>query len=210
MTIPGPVIKVVMKGTYAGQQEWSTAFWVKTTAYATLAAFTAEMNGAFQTALGANATPLLKSLLNGADSIDQFLYYYYDSSSASLTYQVASAPLGIAGTASGDLPYNCALVATLLTPIDGRSYRGRMYLPARGVTLSNSQLNLPTVTTVAADVAGLFTAINGTSAGTQVVVASATRGLVTAVSQVRVDSKMDVQRRRQDKIAALTSHVTAV
>lgn len=109
-----------------------------------------------------------------------------------------------AGVNSALNPQQSAMVATLRSTQAGRSGRGRIYVPAVGAQLQNSQFKADDVNSVAAATAELCTAINGsTLAGgqTHVVVA----GLVypwPVVDAIRCDSIPDNQRPRRRKMVS--------
>lgn len=105
-----------------------------------------------------------------------------------------------------------ALVVSLLTGRPGRSYRGRMYLPAwRASINATGHVSTPTGGNVAA---ALATFLGGTGLamsgyGTFVpVIHSRAKNEVTEVTTLRVGNVLDTQRRRRDAISEVyTTHV---
>jgi len=130
----------------------------------------------------------------------------------------------IVGTGSTTLPSFCSVVATLLTDRAGKSFRGRMYIPHldAGTLTTTGQLASGTVTAYAGFVSTLISGLNNAPGldtvwnGFKVCVASrggerpAVRpGANTIVKRVRMDSKIDTQRRRMnDTIPASTATTT--
>lgn len=113
------------------------------------------------------------------------------------TIQSSSSGMPIAGTASGDeLDPQSAVVVSLRTANIGRSYRGRMFLPALAESMQDSGLM---GTGVGADIANetLNLVQAGAAAGYPLVVWSATLNVATEVTQVKVDQFLRTQRRRQ-------------
>jgi hypothetical protein len=119
-----------------------------------------------------------------------------------------SYPRSLAGTKTTAIPSECAAVLTLLTAKRGRRYRGRIYLPA----VDQGSINVDG-TIVATATAGIVQQWNGLATAAAAaqwtpVVASYGHGTLhgqptqwtpfaTPVTLVRMDSVMDVQRRRK-------------
>lgn len=118
------------------------------------------------------------------------------------------------GSSGHNLPPECALVASLRTDLKGRSGRGRMYLPLTGMLIGNDGL-APAVcaTDVAGAVAAFLNSCDGhtfeSSTGSdtgrlRAVVNSTTHGMTSDVNKVLVDTRVDAQRRREDKLPSVT------
>lgn len=98
-----------------------------------------------------------------------------------------------------------AIVASLRTGRPGGSNRGRMYLPAIGVSVSGGRLGgAPSAAELATDVAGwLHDVCSGFPRGAGFtpalvpVIASRTKDALTAVTEVAVGDRLDSQRRRR-------------
>nr|CRY97315.1 hypothetical protein [uncultured prokaryote] len=125
-------------------------------------------------------------------------YGYAGGSSASVQ---SEGTLNIPGTHSDgpELPNQCAVVASLLTGKPGRSKRGRSYLPLLSDPQFQGQMAPSTCTQIAEAYANLMNAyLDGTASGLPQtpVVASITHGYNTPLTEVRVDTRWDVQRRR--------------
>lgn len=101
---------------------------------------------------------------------------------------------------AGMMPLQTCLVVTLLTGNAGRSYRGRLYLPATCVTVMQGthQLAGNTVDNLAGDWASFLEAVDFNNCGKPSVV-SPTRTSATAISALAIDTRLDVQRRRANK-----------
>ena len=133
------------------------------------------------------------------------LYLYR---SAALTASGTATISTSSGTGSNPLPSYVARVCTLLTNNPGRSKRGRIYLPANGVS-PNSGTGL--WSSVQPQVTNLGTAIQnaevtgfwfGGSEQAACDVVSKTHGIKTRVTSLRMDNKPDTQRGRENKLTA--------
>lgn len=139
--------------------------------------------------------------------------YYYPASSTHATQQ-AQAPLGpYAGTNGGSLPTQTSVVASLRTGLAGRHFRGRIYWPCTGVLIGVHQLSSAQTNALSAATANFLTALNAIPLAAnhwETIVPSSNTSSGTPVTSVIVDSKLDVQRRRADKVGALYTQETAV
>lgn len=131
-------------------------------------------------------------------------FYPAGSSVATVTSDVAITALSGAGETQCQ-PAQTALVVTLKTGLATRRGRGRFYLPATGVTVSSSTLLMttPTTSNVAIAAADFLTSLAGVTLISEPTVLSiAVPGDFppSPVQTVQVDSVLDTQRRRRDKI----------
>jgi hypothetical protein len=120
------------------------------------------------------------------------------------TSAATSSAAAVAGTVTGTAPPpQVAVVVTLRSATPGRSFRGRVYLPAQiiaqdGVVASGQQTSLN------AALQGITDAIETrcAAAGSNLAwyVWSPTRGAGAAITQVSVGSQCDTQRRRDRAI----------
>jgi hypothetical protein len=98
-----------------------------------------------------------------------------------------------------------ALVVSLKTGLSGRSFSGRMYFPITAAPFSaNHQLGQSQCNSWATATGNLFNSVNASGYGTwtpQVIVAN-DKDFPPFVTQVKVDSNPDTQRRREDKLRA--------
>lgn len=114
-------------------------------------------------------------------------------------------PSALEGATTPTKPFQTSIVASLLTGRPGRSYRGRLYWPFLGSTISTSTLRIPTAFTqsFANEMAALLTAIATTAAPDQAtapVVVSQTLDVATPITQISVGDVIDTQRRRRDSL----------
>lgn len=123
-----------------------------------------------------------------------------------ITAQYAEAQLGSGWDAVGTavMPFQCAAVISLLTGRPGRSYRGRMYWPIFSAAIAATTLQLPGATTVSyAEAAAAMLTDIGTAAGVDLAmkpcVASKKLGITDFITQVRVGTVVDTQRRRRNQ-----------
>jgi hypothetical protein len=110
-----------------------------------------------------------------------------------------SPPAG--GSSSPQLPGECSIVVSLMTPLPGGRGRGRMYLyPFTVQAVAPSGRVLTTVQDALADgMQETIDIVNADPVGVSVGVASSVGGFVTAVTRIRVGNVWDSQRRRRDQ-----------
>nr|CRY97344.1 hypothetical protein [uncultured prokaryote] len=201
-------------GTIRTGQGWSctltssTAFHVPTAAQ--LKDMLDTMTGIFVSWWGGSG-----GQLNSADVVlDDLKAYFYPAGATSATAQAEVTGIAAAGAKTGTMPTQVSLVHTLLTGLPGRHRRGRNYVPATGVSLTNHQLTDALTNTSANTFASLLESLNGTAIGDTFWLTSVSANLAEAapptVIQVRVDSEADIQRRRADKVAADFVHAATV
>lgn len=111
----------------------------------------------------------------------------------------------VPGTGAGALPFQASCVVSLRTNRPGGSGRGRLYLPATGVTLGSSGLRIdPTVLAAAADgmktwLSGIQGAVEATLTSAPLAVWSRTTFGTFSVTKILMGDVVDVQRRRRDQ-----------
>lgn len=165
------------------------------------------VSAAFNTGpLGSGAA--IRSCLGGPGVWNGVTLYYYvaGGNTASLGAAVDYAtPVTALGGSTG--PNDAAIVCSLRTTTPGRTGRGRAYLPGNGCTFSAHQLSTPTPSAIASNLVSYIQALNllTYNSGTIAVVVASTRNPPPIVSRVVVDSKVDTQRRRENKIGAATT-----
>lgn len=206
MSIPSGVARFVLVGHLGGSETFETGFWevgdfasqanVDDAAAAAATAFLADMASA--------ATNMLRTI----DGYDEVRVYGYPSGGPTASF-VGVAPLGTTGSSSTSNPLQTCCVATLLTGAAGRRRRGRMYLPATGEPLTASEFSSARVTAIANAVAG-FLGFGSPDPTHGPIVLSQVAGTHAPVTQVRVDSKPDIQRRRAESLSPAASHVSNV
>lgn len=110
----------------------------------------------------------------------------------------------ISGNGGAGLPAQSCVTLSLRTGRPGGSYRGRLYLPALGLTLSAGRLS-PTRVQSLAEVSATFISSLGenlpgalNALGLKPAVVSTVTGRSTAVKQIAVGNRLDSQRRRAE------------
>lgn len=199
-------IKLVLTGEIDTAQTWSTAIWLATTpsgapSSVNLLAFLTGINtmtNAWWTAI--------KPFNAAACGFTATQAYFYPAHTTVSTVVADNRGGANPGTGATGLqsPRTC-LVATTLTPNSGRSFRGRNYIPATALTLgADLQASAAACTAFATAHAALLTALGAHSDPVYTtsipVVASFKLGVTTGITQIRCDSLVDVQRRREDKL----------
>lgn len=211
MTTPsGGHVRLVTSGTVSGSQTWSTGVSVaagaNTLTQSQLDGLLAAYAAAWQANLWGSGTTPLKGANAAVVDLRSFRAYWYPFGNPPVALQSGIDIAPIAGNSgSGFHPPQCALVVTLLTGIPGRKYRGRMYLPATGLAVqSDLQVSTAALTPIAAGVKATFDAVNTytTTNGPGDVAVAGSAGPVP-LSAIRIDSELDIQRRRADKILGL-------
>jgi hypothetical protein len=211
MSIPAGLIKCVIYGDYANTDIWETGFWVSgalVSSQSDLDTLATAIQGCLFTS-GLRTTVL--GMLTSNDSMNGMRAYYYNGGPTAL--YVSDVPDVRVGTGAGNLPYQTAQVVTTLTGAAGRTARGRMYWPAHGAGFAGSTpfWDNGECGALAAGVAAFFIAVNALAGGLlNVVVVSQTRSSSRAVTQVRVDNKPDIQRRRANKVVPTFTTTVAV
>lgn len=212
-------IRLTFKGTINSVQTWSTSCWFRYYAGGTAIPSAAEMVDAIT-----NSTDFegyvdnLWAVLSGYMGLNTTMATWevavYGEDPTTPAVGLAHAPNSYSGASSPTLPPECALVASLRTARSGASYRGRMYLPLSHLVVSNQGLASDVAATdVANAVAAFFTSVDGHTFQSSItsdtgrlraIVNSTTKTMTTDVSRVLVDTRIDAQRRREDKIPGTT------
>lgn len=197
MAIPSGYARFMIKGTLNGGDIFEWGFWnagAPTTAAAATAAATAVA-----TALGVTSTGTTPwGLISSGEHYDEVRCYSYPAGGPTATY-VGSAPASHTGGGSGSAPNQVALCVTTLTGLSGRRNRGRIYLPCTAPgTLTSGQRSSTNTDSVVTWLVDFFHAVNS-GIGQPCVVLSQVAGSANNITAVRVDSKLDVQRRRANR-----------
>lgn len=204
-----PSYKSVFAGTVTGVQTWSCSLWIarnggSTPTQAQVTSNAGAISALWQawfntTARGVNHSPLTAESLSA---------YYYPSGALSATFVGINQFTHIVANGPTDrAPSQLSLVTSLRSSTPGRSGRGRFYMPlTETAQLTAGQVSQSLVNSLAVDAKTLINGINGLApaeGGAFVCsVASFTKGLLEPIVTVVVDSKVDTQRRREDKIGA--------
>lgn len=199
-----PRIRLVIGGVIAGVQTWSVG--VSTTSTdipPTQADFTTWLDSLVASLTACwSAGPGVAA--SGDTQLTRLSAYHYDAN-ARIASRVAETPVGpLGGHASGSNSYRDCLVASLMTATPGKSGRGRMYWPATGAAITNHQAGSSLVSDMATQIALFLNAINASSVGPvpPTVIVAGKISPPPPVIQVAVDTKLDSQENRSDKIAA--------
>lgn len=203
MTYGAGTCKFIFAGTMQGSEVFAHGFQGNvptTTVQSDLSAICAAVAGLWSTNF---LTTTIKGLFPSTTVWTTLTAYLYQGGkNAALTAQSQiSAGNGTAG--GGALPNQIALVATLLSGVPGRTNRGRSYLPGPTFTaLGNGQLTVANAGTIAAAFASFLTAVkNAPTWGALPVIASPHTGSFQPLKSIRIDTKLDTQRRRSNKVA---------
>lgn len=189
MARPANLSKTVLSGFLAGGEIFQTGFWnpgaliTEEIAQAAADSFAASWNG------GTNV-PFL-DLLSPDSGYDKVTVYSYPNPTGPAELSAEAALTGN-GRNTSQHPDQCCVVVTLLTGKAGRRNRGRMFLPANGMPLTSHQLTL----VQAQNVADGWTALIEDTQTFAPVVVSQVAGTANDVTSVRVDTRIDIQRRR--------------
>lgn len=202
MAVPSGLVKFVLYGDATDGEIWSTSWYTKPQAgISSQANLDNFINTYANTSYpAATLSTVLKSRMSVTTRQLGFKGYYYNGGTSAIyaTDKPFSSP--IVGSSGGSpLPLQTAVVATLLTGASGRRNRGRMYLPVNAVSLSTAhELTTTDVDALANAVKDWFAVLNA-SGDNPVQVVSVAGSASRPVTQVRVDSKPDIQRRRANK-----------
>lgn len=208
MPLPAKLLKIQMFGKLYGIQDWSTSVFIQGGAAATDPTAT-DLNGFLGSIWGLTHPPYaaFRPLNFTSSYVTGLKAYWYPNANGIATVQGIYTAGGTSpGTGTNRMPPLCSAVLSLKTGFIGRSYRGRSYMPITGTP---ALANNGEVTNTAIDAYVLaqkqyFDDLNAiTWSGIwmksgKVVVASATKGVSTAVTSVACDSIVDTQHRRSN------------
>lgn len=206
MPIPANVIHVCFGGNMPGGEVWESGFWTagatitsndEANAYAELwwdELSSEDTSGAMY--------QFMQELASTSTTFQYVKAYCYPAGGTTAQYIGTHAGSPIIGTANTGSPNQVALVVTLRSAYAGRAHRGRMYLPATGSVVGVSgQLVAGVVNPVATDWGQCFSDWNAVSGnGIVSVVSRVGAGGHVPVTSVAVDSILDTQRRRRNKL----------
>jgi len=206
MAIPAGVARVAFSGTSSDGEIFQWGFWLNDAPISPEA--TSSMAGLIK-GVWANVLvrlPIVKLIKNDSAYTKIKVYSYLTGGpKADFVGEASmdgSAPGAGTGVGNGPL-YQCMVVSTH-TGLSGRSHNGRFYLPASGTALSTThRFETTDVNATAAAVGKLLELVADISDPTlQVpVVLSQFLGSATPITSITVDSKPDVQRRRENRMA---------
>lgn len=136
-------------------------------------------------------------------SITNLTGYQYVYPSNRAQFQAQAALTATTGTlASNAAPIDTALVVSLRTAVPGRRTRGRMYVPCHAPITTTDGCFSSTVSTAIGT--AVKTMLSSVFSGTTLapVVVSRTGGTYETITGCVTDNKPDVQRRRENRLAA--------
>jgi len=215
VAIPARCIKLTFKGNLQGGEVFAHSLYFQQGTQPTQAELNAWVTNAATTFNSLIGTSTIKSFYPTTTSYLTVTAYSYAGGPAA---DLVAGPANLAtfvGTGSNSLPNQCASVISVLTGIPGRSFRGRFYLPGpqTGALATTGQIGSASITPLlngwASFCLGMETGGLGQPAGVFGVV-SATRTQFTAATQLRMDSRVDVQRRRGNKQVVTNSQLASV
>lgn len=197
-------IRLIVKGTILNTQDWSCGFAfsrdnaLNNMTYEELTAWLEDV----KTDVGTWFTAIASVRSQRVSFTDLRAEYYTGGERAALIAQTA-APSTTAGTTAAVQSARGALVVSLLTNKPGRSYRGRVYVPALGVGLVEltGRVGAASQTTLLNATKTMLNAIAAKQAGgfpVRPIVASKTTASKTTVASLRCDDLLDTQRRREN------------
>lgn len=204
MPLPANCNHYVLRGTGPGGEIWQTGYWTQSTgSWADEPAFQDHVD--FLSSAVNSFFNAIRSRIYSSYALTELRGYFYTGSGVSAEFVGAHAYSPIPGTSEiPGSPIDTCLVATLQTGFAGRSRRGRMYLPFHGTVQVVNGSVTGDVTQYASALKDLFDSINSETDEVPAVV-SPTLGDSSPILAVRVDSKPDVQRRRENRLTADTS-----
>lgn len=203
-----PFNKVTFSGTLPGGETWSTGVaFASFTSSGYVDSFEELQEWANAIALlnAGNVFPVAwRSALSAAAAITKIRCEFYFTQTVlgqAAERDITPKP----GIGAAGLPFQNSLVMSLLTGRPGRSYRGRMYLPAIGASVDPATLTLGTPNTedTAVQGAGFLLAISDAAPGDlglSPAVHSQLMDLNTRVTTVSVGNILDTQRRRRASV----------
>lgn len=194
-------------GALPGNERWQVGFWVDSDGIG-------GSQADYQAYIDSLVTPVstwwntssIQGLVCTGCTLDTIRGYDYGPDGGTALRTASATFTALTATGAQTMPNQCALVVTELSVFPGRKGKGRIYLPVLKGSLSGNQLASTTTDNVATSTAALFSAVGGLPANTNVL-AGTTQGVVTAVA---VDTLIDTQRRRRNKLIANKRSTAAV
>jgi hypothetical protein len=209
MAITSNYIHLVYSGAISTNDRWNTGIWcdgiVTTWTQAQLDTLCTNALADFNSTFWSNATSGWKAQCNSAANLSQCNAYLY-SPGGTLALQSQALMTAAAGTSGTILPDFISLCASIITGKFGRSYRGRMFLPATGSGVSSGNSSSSTLVQAHADhlaahMNNLGSGVGGALLATPVVY-SRHLDVITTITRVTIDNKFDTQRGRKSRDVA--------
>lgn len=213
MAVPANAVKCVVSGTLAGAEVFAHSQWFDGTGIVGDDVKMDALSGVITSAIQNN---LLVSgflgLFPSTTHWTQDTEYFYGGG-GELVYTAINTINGKAGDVVGSpLPNQNAVVVSLRTDRAGRSYRGRSYLPGigAGAMQTTGQMSAAQATTIVNAYADFLQAVKDSADGAPPIVCSPTRGAMTPLSYVQVDTRLDTQRSRATRQAATATEFVSI
>lgn len=216
VSIPPNSARIVFSGALPGGEVWSSGFWMATVTGdfinqagldSMVMAASAQFGETSSTGVLRTAAADIWNLQTTWTKTTGYLY----TGAATAAY-ISEHTLGtpLAGSAGHNLPNQCTTVLSLRTGLPGRSNRGRMYVPCTGALLGNDgELSSAVTTELSGHAGSSFTALNELGYAPAAVV-SGTHTTHRAITDVIVDSRVDIQRRRANSQSITLAVTTPV
>jgi hypothetical protein len=207
MPLPsGVVIKVVWAGPVTQSDDWSFGVWYTASGVPSQSDLDTQTSDGLasmeNTFWNASSNPWKGKVTDVCKLTDSKSYVY---NGGTLVAQSAATISGVAGTGVQNNPPYVAAVMSLHTSGFGRRRRGRIYLPANGISCDSATGLMGTLVQDHVDHMRTVIAAWGDTgapfAATPVVV-SQTGGFSTPITSISLDNKPDTQRGRQNRDTA--------
>lgn len=201
MPLPPGVARWTLYGPLTAEERWAFDWWTMPgTGVADSTAWQATTDAMWTALVGIGLHTQVATLLPAAGGVEGVSSLYYRNSQTATFAASHPGNFITAGTSTSVAPLQTSLCVSLLTPIPGRSTRGRLYLPATGASLDTNRRF--TTTQINPVISALKTIINAGRTDGQYgppVVVSKTHTLATPITQLRWDQRPDIQRRRANR-----------
>lgn len=213
MPIPSGYSRTTFHGTLPGGEIFNWSLWANE-APADQAATQAQATAFATELLAAPATGQLHAAdIMSTDSsfTGVRVYSYADATGHAKYIAEASAVKPGSGIQSGLLPNQCAIVATLKTGVAGRRNTGRVYLPATKLSIqAGGQWGTSGAQSLANWLANFISRCNSHIGTQKLGILSQTAGTFQPITTVFVDARIDIQRRRANRLVPVGSGSSVV
>lgn len=200
MPIPAGVGRIVLVGTLRGGEIFNTGWWGQGDLFSTDAGCQTQADSVVASLGTSEFSGLWTNIADTATIINKVMVYGYPEGGPHASV-MAESPTHKVGGGPAALPLQCCLVATTLTGSPGRSNRGRIYWPVTGANVGTDNQLSEAITQQVATVTYALLA-PGEGSGPGPIVVSQKHGTFKPITSIRVDSRVDIQRRRAAKEAA--------
>lgn len=210
MPRPANVTRAILNGHMQGGEEFHWGVWLNN-----VPADEADAQLWAQVVVGeftSSALSALAGFLMPDSGYDSATVYGYPTPGLPAAVVGTYAVTGGVGTSTNpELPEQCCFVVTTRTGFPGRSRRGRMYIPVNSATLTDHQLTSVVAGSALSAVSDFLEGLNQSGTiDTRAVVMSETLGNTSFITEVTADSRLDIQRRRANREAVLSTHTEPV